>query len=140
MNTTTTNTIVKIKNAIACDFFMVFFFTFLLLWEYKQNGQTNSACHQWLILFLFFLPFRCRQIIASMSELLVSNIMYTCQELVTQLTLLNISNRDIHSSNPPFLNHQNIYVGTSFSHELSGKVYYDVSINLSEFIIYYIKG
>ena len=117
-----------------------FLFTFLLLWEYKQNGQTNSACHQWLILFLFFLPFRCRHITASMNELLVSNIMYTCQELVTQLTLLNISNKDIQSSNPPFLNHQNIYAGMSFSHELSGKVYYDVSINLSEFIIYYIKG
>ena len=44
----------------SCTWFLYgFLFTFLLLWEYKQNGQTNSACHQWLILFLFFLPFRC---------------------------------------------------------------------------------
>ena len=35
-----------------------------------------------------------------MSEFLVSNIMYTCQELVIQLTLSDIPNRDVQGSNP----------------------------------------
>ena len=65
--------------------------------------------------------------------------MYTCLELVTQLTFPSISNGNIQGSNSPPKPSKYIYVGSSFCHELSGKVYYGVNINLSEFIIYYIS-
>ena len=40
MNTTTTNTIVKIKNALACDFFMVLFLLFF------YSGSTSKMAKQ----------------------------------------------------------------------------------------------